>query len=161
RTSLQWFAVASLVLFVAYLIDAAVQRWMKGGRDSRRKALAVIAGIAVPMLCTIAYAQIIIFGVLSGVLTNLPWFLGTLLIMAYELGRDAMLDRRARLEIAELRLQLAQVERTAALGQLASTLAHELTQPLAANVLNAEAALKHLHRKKPDIDELRSIVDDI
>ena len=161
RTPWQWFAVTSLVLLILFLLDAAFQRWLTGGKDSRRKALAVVLGVAFPMVCTIVYTQLLAFGLVSGVLSNLPWFLGALLTMAYELGRDVTLNRRTRLEVAELRVQLAQVERATALGQLASTLAHELTQPLAANVLNAEVALNQLKDEKPDIEELCSIVADI
>src|SRR4051812_2258646 len=161
RTSWQWFAVASLVLLIAYLFHAAVQRWRDGGKDSRRKALAVILGIAFPLLCTIAYTQLLAFGVVSGVVTNFPWLLGALLIMAYELGCEVTRNRRAGLEVANLRVQLAQAERVTALGQLASTLAHELTQPLTANVLNAEVALRKLRGDKPDLIEICSIVSDI
>jgi signal transduction histidine kinase len=81
--------------------------------------------------------------------------------MAYELGREFVLSRRARLELAELRTQLAQRERVSMMGQLASTLAHELAQPLTATAVNVETALKHLESGKPDLEELRSILADI
>jgi signal transduction histidine kinase len=157
----QWFAVASLVLLMAYLVDAAARGWLNGGRDTRRKAIAVGLGITVPMLCTIVYTQLLVFGVLQGPVSNLPWFLGALLVMACELGRDFILSRRERLELAEARAQLAQVERVGVLGQLASTLAHELAQPLAATSANVDAALTQLEGKKLDREELRSILSDI
>jgi len=47
------------------------------------------------------------------------------------------------------------------LGQLASSLAHELNQPLGAILRNAEAAELFLQSDQPDIDELRAIVADI
>ena len=78
--------------------------------------------------------------------------------MAYELGRDVIVKRRARLELAELREQLAQAERVSVLGQLASALAHELIQPLTATAANVEAALIQLKGEKPDLEELRSIL---
>ena len=157
----QWFAVASLVLLMAYLVDAAARRWLNGGRDARRKAIAVSLGIAVPMLCTIVYTQFLAFGLLHGPVSNLPWFLGALLVMASELGRDFIVSRRERVELAELRAQLAQVDRISVMGQLASTLAHELTQPLAATAANVEAGRAQLKREKPDLEELDSILDDI
>jgi len=157
----QWFAVASMILLIAYLTDAATQRWLKGGWESRRKALAVSLGILVPLLCTTMYGYLLFFGVLQGALSTLPWFLGALLTMAYELGRDVILNRRARLELAEARAQLAQVERISVLGQLASTLAHELAQPLAATSANVDAALTQIGGKKPDLEELSSILRDI
>jgi signal transduction histidine kinase len=157
----QWFAVVSLILLMAYLVDAAAQRWRKGGWESKRKALAIGLGIVVPMLCTVIYGQLLVYGVLQLPYSNLPWFLGTLLTMAYELGREFVLSRRARLELAELRTQLAQRERVSMMGQLASTLAHELAQPLTATAVNVETALKHLESGKPDLEELRSILADI
>jgi two-component system sensor kinase FixL len=82
-------------------------------------------------------------------------------MMAYETGRDFILSRRARLELAELREQLAQVERVNVLEQLASGLAHELAQPLSAIAFNVGAARRQLKGEKPDLRELRSILDDI
>jgi signal transduction histidine kinase len=161
RREWQWFAVASLILLMAYLIDAAVRRWLTAGPDSRRKALAVGLAIVVPMSCTIAYTQLLVFGVIHAPVSNLPWFLGALLMMAYETGRDFILSRRARLELAELRDQLAQVGRVSVLGQLAAALAHELAQPLSAIAFNVGAVRKQLNGARPDLQELRSILDDI
>jgi signal transduction histidine kinase len=161
RTHWQMFALASLFLVMAYLIDTAARRWRKGGPDSRRKALAVILGIALPLFSTIVYAHLVLFGVLRAPLSNLPWFLGALLVMVYELGRDIIAKRRTQLELTELREQLAQAERGSVLGQLASSLAHELGQPLTATAANVAAALNELECEKPDLEELRAILGDI
>jgi signal transduction histidine kinase len=161
RSQWQMFALASLILLIAYLIDAAAQGWLKGGTDSRRKALAVSLGLIVPMLSTVVYTQLLVFGVLRGPVSDLPWFLGAQLVMAYELGRDVLVSKRVRLESTELREQLAHAARINALGQLSSALAHELSQPLTATTANVGAALMQLKREKPDLEELRSILDDI
>jgi len=161
RTQWQMFAVASVVLLVAYLIDAAAQRWLKGGADSRRKALAAGLGMAVPMLISVVCTQLLAFGVLHVPISNLRWFLGVQMMMAYELGRDVLVSRRGRLELTALREQLAHAARVSALGQLSSALAHELSQPLTATTANVGAALIHLKSEKPDLEELRSILDDI
>ena len=161
RTQWQMFAVASVVLLVAYLIDAAAQRWLKGGADSRRKALAAGLGMAVPMLISVVCTQLLAFGVLHVPISNLLWFLGVQMMMAYELGRDVLVSRRGRLELTALREQLAHAARVSALGQLSSALAHELSQPLTATTANVGAALMHLKGEKPDLEELRSILDDI
>jgi signal transduction histidine kinase len=157
----QWFAVASLFLLMAYLIDATVRRWVKGGQDSRRRAIAVSLALGLPMLCTVVYTQLLVFGMFRGPISNIPWFLGALSMMAYVSGREFVLSRRARLELAELRGQLAQIERVNLLGQLASALAHELSQPLTAISLNLAAARKQLKRVPPDVSEINSILDDI
>jgi signal transduction histidine kinase len=161
RTHWQMFALASLFLVMAYLIDTAARQWRKGGPDSRRKALAVILGIALPLLSAIVYAHLVVFGVLRAPLSNLLWFFGALVVMAYELGRDVIVKRRAQLELIELREQLAQAERVSVLGQLASALAHELIQPLTATTANVEAAQMELEAEKPDLEELRAILDDV
>jgi signal transduction histidine kinase len=160
RRGFQAFAVLSLILLFAYVMSAVVRGWRKGGAR-RRRALAVGLAGGFPMLCAIIYSQLVIFGVLGGPFTNIPWFLGTLLIMGYVTGRDFVLSRRARLEVAELRSQLAQIERVNLLGRLASGLAHELSQPLSAVSLNAAAARRSLTHAPPDIDDLSAILGDI
>jgi two-component system sensor kinase FixL len=47
------------------------------------------------------------------------------------------------------------------LGQLASSLAHELSQPLGAILRNTEAAEMLLDAERPDVEELKAIVADI
>jgi signal transduction histidine kinase len=160
RAALQSVAVASLALLLAYTVTAAFRCWRKGGGDNRRKALAVCL-MAVPMFLTIVYTQLLVFGFLHGLVTNIPWFLGSLSMMAYISGRGFVLSRQARLEVAELRSQLAQIERVNLLGQLASALAHELSQPLSAISMNLAAAQKHVKNAPPDLGELESILDDI
>lgn len=161
RTDWQMFATVSLFLVIAYLVDAAVRRWRKGGPDARRKVIAVTLGTALPLLSTIIYAHLVLYGVLKAPLTNLIWSLGALVVMAYELGRDVVVKRRAQLELIELREQLAQTERVSVLGQLASALAHELIQPLTATAANVGAARMELEREEPDLEELRAILDDV
>jgi signal transduction histidine kinase len=157
----QWFAIASAILLTAYLVDAAAEGWLKGSRDTRRKAIAVSLCIGFPWLLNITYTQLLVFGVLQGPVSNLPWFLGALMVMAWELGRDFILSSRERVELAELRSRMAQTDRISVLGQLASALAHELSQPLAATAANVEAARAQLKREKPNLEELNSILDDI
>jgi two-component system, LuxR family, sensor kinase FixL len=81
------------------------------------------------------------------------------------LMRGAVLDttarHRAEMERQQLQSQLAHVGRVSTMGQLASALAHELTQPLGAILRNAEAAELFLEQVPPDLDELRSILADI
>ena len=71
--------------------------------------------------------------------------------------------RRREAEAAALRLlaQLAHLDRVAAMGQLASSLAHELSQPLTAILANAQAANRLLARAQPDLEELRACVGDV
>jgi signal transduction histidine kinase len=161
REGWQQFAFLSLVLLQAYLMDAAIRRWRKGGEESRRRALAVVLGVVVPWSCTMIYTQLIIFGVVHEPVTNLFWFLGALLMMTSELGRNFILSRRALVKSAQLQHQLMQAERVSVLGQLTAALTHELAQPLSANAMNAAAALERLNHEKPDLGELRAILTDV
>src|SRR5262249_22099031 len=126
-----------------------------------RKALAVFFGVGLPMLWTVIANNLIVFGILAAPVTSLPWFLGALLPMAYEWGRDVLLSKRARLQLAELQSQLAHAERVSLMGQLASALTHELSQPLTATNANVQAGLLLLQAEKPDSEELRAILSDI
>jgi signal transduction histidine kinase len=71
--------------------------------------------------------------------------------------------RRREAEAAAQRLlgQLAHFERVAGLGQLASSLAHELSQPLTAILANAQAANRLLARPTIDLKELQACVADV
>lgn len=93
--------------------------------------------------------------------------LGTgLLIAAQAIAISGLLiSRRRRLQAEEeaerLRRELVHAGRVAALGQLSSSLAHELNQPLGAILRNAEAAEIYLDATPPDLQEVRAILADI
>src|SRR5262249_13669572 len=53
--------------------------------------------------------------------------------------------------------QIAHLDRVAALGQLASSMAHELNQPLAGILANARAATLWLRGLQQDLDEVREV----
>jgi len=69
--------------------------------------------------------------------------------------------KQLELELQQKRNELAHVARVSTMGQLASTLAHELNQPLGAILRNAEAGELFLQGPSPDLDELRAILADI
>jgi len=64
-------------------------------------------------------------------------------------------------QIEQQRNELAHVARVSAMGHLASSLAHELDQPLGAILRNAEAGELFLQDPSPDLEELRAILADI
>ena len=82
-------------------------------------------------------------------------------VRTYGVVRDVTTRRSAEMEARELRGSLAHADRVTLLGQLASGLAHELSQPLGAILRNAEAAEIMLQSSAPDLEELRSIIKDI
>ncbi|HEY0800116.1 MAG TPA: PAS domain S-box protein, partial [Steroidobacteraceae bacterium] len=60
-------------------------------------------------------------------------------------------ERRYR----EVQMELAHVNRVATMGQLTASIAHEVTQPIAAVRTNAAAALRFLSRNTPDLGGVR------
>jgi PAS domain S-box-containing protein len=69
--------------------------------------------------------------------------------------------QRAEMREEELRSELAHAMRVASLGELASTLAHELNQPLAAILSNAQAARRFIASGEIEPGELNAILNDI
>jgi C4-dicarboxylate-specific signal transduction histidine kinase len=67
----------------------------------------------------------------------------------------------AELRAVEDRNALRHMTRVSMLGQLSASIAHQLNQPLAAILGNAEAARKMLAKKRVDLAEFREICDDI
>jgi two-component system sensor kinase FixL len=75
--------------------------------------------------------------------------------------RDRTEHRRAENEARQLRDELAHIGRVSALGALTGSLAHEINQPLAAIMANAQSALRMLANGVADPIELRETLADI
>lgn len=75
--------------------------------------------------------------------------------------QDITRRRQAEEQQESLRRQLAHVSRVGVLGELTAALAHEINQPLAAILANAQAALHMIRDPKPDIGEVGEILGDI
>jgi C4-dicarboxylate-specific signal transduction histidine kinase len=75
--------------------------------------------------------------------------------------RDITERRRAELQARELRDELAHVGRVTTLAALTGSLAHEINQPLAAVMTNAQAARRLIAAPVPDLAELRAALADI
>jgi C4-dicarboxylate-specific signal transduction histidine kinase len=69
--------------------------------------------------------------------------------------------REAELEVQQHRAELAHVMRVAVMGELTSSLAHELNQPLAAILNYANAARRFLSADEPDLDRAREALKGI
>lgn len=76
-------------------------------------------------------------------------------------SRDVTARKQAEQETQLLRQEIAHAGRVSMMGQLATGLAHEINQPLAAILRNAEAAELFLQHATPDLDEIRAILADI
>jgi PAS domain S-box-containing protein len=69
--------------------------------------------------------------------------------------------KKVELETKRLRTELEHVNRVGTLDALASAIAHEINQPLAAILSNAQAAIRFLTNDQPDIKEVRETLIDI
>jgi PAS domain S-box-containing protein len=74
---------------------------------------------------------------------------------------DITAQKQAEFEARRHRDEATHLGRVSMMGQLASALAHELNQPLAAILRNAEAAELFLEKATPNLDLVRNIVSDI
>src|SRR6266852_9794245 len=63
-------------------------------------------------------------------------------------------EERKRLRQAQA--DLAHVHRVTTMGELTASLAHEVNQPIAAAVTNANTCLRWLTREHPDVEEARA-----
>jgi C4-dicarboxylate-specific signal transduction histidine kinase len=60
-----------------------------------------------------------------------------------------------------MQMEVAHANRVATMGQLTASIAHEVNQPIAAAVTNAEAALRWLGARPPNLAEVQQALDHI
>jgi len=75
--------------------------------------------------------------------------------------RDISDRKRAELDAAAQRQELAHLNRVLILAEQSGALAHELSQPLAAVLTNAQAARRLLDQSPLDLDEVRAALEDV
>jgi C4-dicarboxylate-specific signal transduction histidine kinase len=85
---------------------------------------------------------------------HLVEFVGTVIDVTERRRHEA---ERARLR--QLEADLAHINRVSTLGEMAASLAHEITQPFTTARNNASAALNFLDKKPPDLGEVREALD--
>jgi two-component system, LuxR family, sensor kinase FixL len=77
------------------------------------------------------------------------------------ISMDITERKEAELESALHRQELAHLSRVSVLGELSGTLAHELNQPLAAILGNAQVGRRMARDPAPDLNEIAAILDDV
>ena len=70
-------------------------------------------------------------------------------------------QKRAEEAVRQAQRDLARINRVTTMGELAASLAHELSQPITGAMTNVNACLRNLAGDKPDLDELRMVVTGI
>jgi signal transduction histidine kinase/streptogramin lyase len=76
---------------------------------------------------------------------------------------EAQIAERKQAEEAlrQAQADLTHANRVSTMGELTATLAHEVNQPIAATITNANACLRWLSRDKPDLAEVRAAASSI
>ena len=94
----------------------------------------------------------------NAILTSLHDQQGKLIGFA-KITRDLTESRRAEEAVQAAQAELARVARATTLGELTASIAHEINQPLAAIVNNANASRRILAHPAPDLEEVRQAVE--
>ena len=75
--------------------------------------------------------------------------------------RDITDQKRAEATLRQSLDEIAHLNRVAAMGELTASIAHELNQPLAAILCNAQAAGRFLNRESPDLARVQECLNAI
>jgi C4-dicarboxylate-specific signal transduction histidine kinase len=73
-----------------------------------------------------------------------------------ELQKESRERKQAEEALRQAQADLARVSRVTTMGELTASLAHEVNQPIAAAVTNANTCLRWLTRDHPDLEEARA-----
>jgi C4-dicarboxylate-specific signal transduction histidine kinase len=77
------------------------------------------------------------------------------------ISRDITERKKAEKLQSELHAELTHLSRVTTLGEMSASIAHEVNQPIAATLTNAQAAKRWLEAEPPNLDEVRQALDRI
>ncbi len=150
-----------LLLTIVFLIGFILCYFGPGRPNKRRRAVVVGGSVGLFISLALAYGLLVRPGAI-----HMPYFLGfffvlMILVLGGELSREVI--RAAQNGEAQARHldELAHLARGTTLSELSGALAHELNQPLAIILSNAQAAQRLLMQTPPDVAEVREILTDI
>jgi signal transduction histidine kinase len=128
-------------------------------RDSLA-ALGVGPALVIPVIDETGLLGALVFGFAPETAARTPELLERLERVG-EIFRGVLIRRRTELELQKLRGDVTHVGRVSTMGELAVSLAHELTQPLTAILTNAQVAERMLDSGRAHPVALREIVAEI
>jgi PAS domain S-box-containing protein len=79
----------------------------------------------------------------------------------YAAAHDIDDQKRAERALQTAQAELAHITRVTTLGEMSASIAHEVNQPLAAIVTNAQSSLRWLSRQPPEIEEVLAAIAQI
>jgi signal transduction histidine kinase len=156
--SWKWLADITVLLIPLYAIDAA---WRSRGYRRARQGWIIAAGVALFVIVAGVQAILIDSGLYQAPNAVSLAFLFVVVALTWVLAGDAVRAGRLAEQVAEAQRETERLMRANLMGEVAATLAHELNQPLAAILGNAQAAEKFLQQPETDLDEIREILADI
>lgn len=95
------------LLLGAFVIDASVALWRRGGTDARRRAAVVGGGVIVCIVAVAGFAALITWGLVHAPTIVMPGVFIIVLAMGYELGWDLIIAAQlaSRLRASEVRFR--------------------------------------------------------
>lgn len=107
-----------------------------------------------------AFYQTLTFRILCG-LALLAAFWSLYLLRVHSIEQRHLEHNRAEEMLRRARAELAHMSRVSTMGELTASLAHEIKQPIGAAVTNAEACLRLIDRREPDLPEAREAASEM
>ncbi len=140
--------IAVAVLYVAVVLIAV--------RVLRRREILLVGGVCV----TLTLAS---YALTRGDPTTVTGIVNCLISVAAILATTylCLKNQAADRALEHARTELAHMQRLTALGELTASIVHEVNQPVAGTVTNADAALQWLAADPPNIDEARQAIEAI
>ena len=149
--------IASLLILV-HVGDATVRLWRQGGQ---RTALVIGGGIIFFILLAGIHTPLVDAGVIATPYMINFAFLAIIISMSYQLAVDTMHTTKYTQELQQSQHDMERLARANLLGELSSTIAHELNQPLSAIRSNAQAGRRLLASESVNLADIGDILDDI
>ncbi len=149
--------IASLLILV-YVADASMRLWRQGGK---RTATVIGGGIIFFILLAGIHTPLVDAGVITTPYMISFAYLAIIVSMSYQLADDAMRSAQYARKLQQSEQAVERLARANLLGELSSTLAHELNQPLSAILSNAQAGRRLLAWEPAKLSDIGDIFDDI
>jgi PAS domain S-box-containing protein len=132
-----------------FSLEKTLNRAVRDKSDFESEYRIVLPDRSIKFLRSVGEAQVNRFGELE--------FIGTVMDITQRRRAEEEL-RQKEASLREAQTELAHVSRLTTMGELAASIAHEVNQPLAGIVTNANASLRWLAGELPDLNEAREAV---
>jgi signal transduction histidine kinase len=154
----KWLADITVLLIPLYTIDAA---WRARRFIQARNGWIIAGGVVLFVIVAGTQAILTDAGLYHAPYVVSLAFLFVVFALTWVLARDAVRAGPLREKFEQAQRETERLMRVNLMGEVAAALAHELNQPLAAILGNAQAAEKFLDQPDPDMEEIREILADI